>query len=161
RVRGGDDPVRDGDRAVRHSRRDRASGPPVGEASRGGAVKTTRRESGLKPKKAYWRPLLAAVAALALTLGAAACGEKSEMPVVAVAALVQRPLTSLIAIGRKRIHSAADLRGKRVGTAGIPYQAAYLRTILERAKVPPSSVKETSIGTSLLPAMLSGKVDAT
>ena len=203
-------------------------------------MKTTRRESGLKPKKAYWRPLLAAVAALALTLGAAACGEKSEkpvgaiklsgfdlaldwfpnpdhlaiyeaikegyfrdvgldvkphvpsdpaapikqvaagrvdlaisyepevflarqqgLPVVAVAALVQRPLTSLIAIGRKRIHSAADLRGKRVGTAGIPYQAAYLRTILERAKVPPSSVKETSIGTSLLPAMLSGKVDAT
>ena len=83
------------------------------------------------------------------------------LPVVAVAALVQRPLTSLMAIGKKNIHSPRDLAGKRVGTAGIPYQSAYLRTILERANVKPSSVKETNISTSLLPAMLSGRVDAT
>ena len=83
------------------------------------------------------------------------------LPVVAVAALVQRPLTSLMAIESKNIDSPRDLRGKRVGTAGIPYQSAYLRTILERANVKPSSVKETNVGASLLPAMLSGKVDAT
>ncbi len=86
---------------------------------------------------------------------------EQDLPVVAVAALVQRPLTSLMAIESKRIDSPSDLRGKRVGTAGIPYQSAYLRTILERAKVKPSSVKETNVGASLLPAMLSGKVDAT
>jgi putative hydroxymethylpyrimidine transport system substrate-binding protein len=83
------------------------------------------------------------------------------LPVVAVAAFVQRPLTSLMAIGSKKIHSPRDLRGKRVGTAGIPYQSAYLRTILERARINPKSVKETNVGASLLPAMLSGKVDAT
>jgi putative hydroxymethylpyrimidine transport system substrate-binding protein len=83
------------------------------------------------------------------------------LPVVAVAALVQRPLTSLIATGNKGIRAPRDLEGKRVGTAGIPYQSAYLRTILERAQVKPSSVKETNVGASLLPAMLSGKVDAT
>jgi putative hydroxymethylpyrimidine transport system substrate-binding protein len=83
------------------------------------------------------------------------------LPVVAVAALVQRPLTSLMAIGSKRIKRPSDLRGKRIGTAGIPYQSAYLRTILERARIKPSSVKETNVGASLLPAMLSGKVDAT
>jgi putative hydroxymethylpyrimidine transport system substrate-binding protein len=83
------------------------------------------------------------------------------LPVVAVAALVQRPLTSLMAIARKKIRSPRDLEGKRVGTAGIPYQAAYLRTILERSRVKASSVKETNVGASLLPAMLSGKVDAT
>jgi putative hydroxymethylpyrimidine transport system substrate-binding protein len=83
------------------------------------------------------------------------------LPVVAVAALVQRPLTSLMAIGKKDIHAPADLPGKRVGTAGIPYQSAYLKTILERAGVKASSVKETNVGASLLPAMLSGKVDAT
>jgi putative hydroxymethylpyrimidine transport system substrate-binding protein len=83
------------------------------------------------------------------------------LPVVAVAALVQRPLTSLMAIGSKNIKRPSDLRGKRVGTAGIPYQSAYLRTILERARVKPSAVKETNVGASLLPAMLSGKVDAT
>ena len=83
------------------------------------------------------------------------------LPVVAVAALVQRPLTSLMATRKSGVRSVRDLRGKRVGTAGIPYQSAYLKTILERADVPASSVKETNVGASLLPAMLSGKVDAT
>ena len=59
------------------------------------------------------------------------------------------------------MRSVRDLRGKRVGTAGIPYQDAYLKTILRRAHVPQSSVKVTNVGASLLPAMLSGKVDAT
>jgi putative hydroxymethylpyrimidine transport system substrate-binding protein len=83
------------------------------------------------------------------------------LPVVSVAALVQRPLTSLIATRKSGVRSVRQLRGKRVGTAGIPYQSAYLKTILGRAKVPVSSVKETNVGASLLPAMLSGKVDAT
>jgi putative hydroxymethylpyrimidine transport system substrate-binding protein len=83
------------------------------------------------------------------------------LPVVAVAALVQRPLTSLIATRKSGVRSVGDLRGKRVGTAGIPYQSAYLKTILRRARIPSSSVKETNVGASLLPAMLSGKVDAT
>jgi putative hydroxymethylpyrimidine transport system substrate-binding protein len=83
------------------------------------------------------------------------------LPVVAVAAIVQRPLTSLMATQKSRVRSVGDLRGKRVGTAGIPYQEAYLKTILSRANVPQSSVKVTNVGASLLPAMLSGKVDAT
>ena len=83
------------------------------------------------------------------------------LPVVAVGALIQRPLTSLIATRKSGVRSVRDLRGKRVGTAGIPYQSAYLETILKRANVPSSSVKETNVGASLLPAMLSGKVDAT
>ncbi|MDP9384281.1 MAG: ABC transporter substrate-binding protein [Actinomycetota bacterium] len=81
---------------------------------------------------------------------------------VSVGALVQKPLTSLISLGDKRaIRSPEDLAGKRVGTAGIPYQSAYLRAILERAGVDPASVKETNVGFNLTPAMLSGRVDAT
>jgi putative hydroxymethylpyrimidine transport system substrate-binding protein len=86
---------------------------------------------------------------------------KQGLPVVAIAALVQHPLTSLMATAKSGVRSPRDLRGKRVGTAGIPYQSAYLKTVLARAKVPASSVKETNVGASLLPAMLSGKVDAT
>jgi putative hydroxymethylpyrimidine transport system substrate-binding protein len=86
---------------------------------------------------------------------------EQDLPVVSVAALVQRPLTSLIATRKSGVRSVRDLRGKRVGTAGIPYQSAYLKTILKRAHVPESSVKETNVGANLLPTMLSGKVDAT
>jgi putative hydroxymethylpyrimidine transport system substrate-binding protein len=48
-----------------------------------------------------------------------------------------------------------------VGTAGIDYQSAYLRTILLEAGVTPSTVKERNVGFGLNPALLTGKVDAT
>jgi putative hydroxymethylpyrimidine transport system substrate-binding protein len=80
---------------------------------------------------------------------------------VAVGALVQKPLTSVMSVGKSPVRSAQDLRGKRVGTAGIPYQSAYLKTILTKAGVDPGSVRETNVGFNLTPAMLAGKVDAT
>ena len=83
------------------------------------------------------------------------------LPVTSVAAIVQRPLTSIVSLGKQHITSPAQLRGKRVGTAGIPYQHAYLTTILARAGVPTTSVKEINVGDNLVPAMISGRVDAT
>ncbi|PTL56554.1 ABC transporter substrate-binding protein [Paraconexibacter algicola] len=80
---------------------------------------------------------------------------------VAVGAIVNKPLTSLMALGKEKITRVEDLRGKTVGTAGIPYQAAYLKTILEEAGVPPEDVKTVDVGFNLVPAMISGKVDAT
>jgi putative hydroxymethylpyrimidine transport system substrate-binding protein len=80
---------------------------------------------------------------------------------VGVGALVQTPLTSLMAIGSSKVRSPKDLQGKRVATAGIAYQSAYLKTILAKAGVDPASVKETSVGFNLVPAMLSKKADAT
>jgi putative hydroxymethylpyrimidine transport system substrate-binding protein len=82
-------------------------------------------------------------------------------PLVAIGAIVQRPLTSIMALRSEHITSPAHLRGKRVGDAGIPYQHAYLQTILQRAHVPAGSVKEINVGDNLVPAMLSGRVDAT
>ncbi|MBV9803508.1 MAG: ABC transporter substrate-binding protein [Solirubrobacterales bacterium] len=84
-----------------------------------------------------------------------------NQPLVSVAAIAQEPLTSIVSIGSKHIRAPADLKGKRVGDAGIPYQHAYLTTILAHAHVPASSVKEINVGANLVPAMLSGRVDAT
>jgi putative hydroxymethylpyrimidine transport system substrate-binding protein len=81
--------------------------------------------------------------------------------VVSIAALVQRPLTSIIALPGQHVHTVADLRGRSVGTAGIAYQAAELRTALQAAGVSPSAVKEVNVGFNLVPAMLSGRVAAT
>ncbi len=83
------------------------------------------------------------------------------LKLVAVGALVQEPLTSIISIGKHAIADPKDLKGKTVGTAGIPYQSAYLKAILERAGVDPSSVKEVNVGFNLVPAMKTKKVDAT
>jgi putative hydroxymethylpyrimidine transport system substrate-binding protein len=82
-------------------------------------------------------------------------------PLVAVAAIAQAPLTSLITLDRRRVRTPADLRGATVGTAGIPYQTEYLTTILREAGVPRDSVREVNVGFNLTPAMLSRRVDAT
>jgi putative hydroxymethylpyrimidine transport system substrate-binding protein len=83
------------------------------------------------------------------------------LKLVSIGALVQRALTSIIALPGRHVSRVANLTGKTVGTAGIPYQAAELRTVLEAAGVNPASVKEVNVGFNLVPAMLSGKVDAT
>jgi putative hydroxymethylpyrimidine transport system substrate-binding protein len=82
-------------------------------------------------------------------------------PLVAIAALVQRPLTSIVSLRSKHITSPQNLRGKTIGNAGIPYQQAYLKTILAHAGVPAGSVKNVNVGSNLVPAMVSGRVDAT
>jgi putative hydroxymethylpyrimidine transport system substrate-binding protein len=80
---------------------------------------------------------------------------------VSVGAIVQKPLTSIIALGAAKINRPAQLRGKKVGTAGIPYQSDYLKTILTAAKVNPNAVDEINVGFNLVPAMLSKRVAAT
>jgi putative hydroxymethylpyrimidine transport system substrate-binding protein len=82
------------------------------------------------------------------------------LPVRAVAALVPRPLTSLIWLRESGIKDVGDLAGKTVATAGIPYQSAFLEQILARADLTPDDVEEVSVGFNLLPAVLSGSADA-
>jgi putative hydroxymethylpyrimidine transport system substrate-binding protein len=82
------------------------------------------------------------------------------LPVKAVAALVSRPLTSLISLPEAGIAGVSDLRGKTIATAGIPYQSDYLAAILERAGLTLDDVDQVAVGLNLLPAVLSGRADA-
>ena len=82
------------------------------------------------------------------------------LPVVAVAALVPSPLTSLISLPKGEIQDAADLRGKTIATAGIPYQTAYLDSILREEGIDRADVDQVDVGFGLLPAVLSGRADA-
>jgi putative hydroxymethylpyrimidine transport system substrate-binding protein len=83
------------------------------------------------------------------------------LKVVAIGALVQTPLTSIISVGDRPVRRVEDLEGKSVGTAGIPYQDAYLKAILETAGVAEDTVKKVNVGFNLTSSMLSGRVDAT
>ena len=82
------------------------------------------------------------------------------LKVVSVAALVQKPLTSIISLPKAKISKPADLKGKTVGTAGIDYQDAYLRAILSEAAVDPGSVKVRNVGFGFSAALITGKIDA-
>ena len=82
------------------------------------------------------------------------------LPVRAIASIVDEPLTSLIWLPQSGIADPTDLSGKTVATAGIPYQADFLNTILDRAGVPAAAVSQVNVGLGLLPALLGGEADA-
>ena len=80
---------------------------------------------------------------------------------VSVGALVQKPLTSLVSLdGKNAVRRPAQLEGTKIGTAGIPYQDAYLKTILEQAGADPDRVKPVNVGFNLVPALLTKRVDS-
>jgi putative hydroxymethylpyrimidine transport system substrate-binding protein len=89
-----------------------------------------------------------------------ALAHEQGLDIVAIAALVNRPLTSLIWLQKSGIKGVGDLKGKTVATAGIPYQQAFLKTILGRVKLSPDAVKEVNVGFGLLPALLGGSAQA-
>jgi putative hydroxymethylpyrimidine transport system substrate-binding protein len=80
--------------------------------------------------------------------------------VVSIGALVQKPLTSIISAGKHAVRTPAELEGKKVGTAGIPYQDAYLKTVVRSAGADPARVTSTNVGFNLVPALLTKRVDA-
>jgi len=80
--------------------------------------------------------------------------------ILAVGALAQRPLTSLMSVNDKTV-DPRKLEGAKIGTAGIPYQDAYLDQILSASGVDTTSIKKVNVGFDLVPAMLSRRVDAT
>jgi len=89
-----------------------------------------------------------------------ALAREQGLDVVAVGALVDRPLTSLIWLKQSGIKGVGDLKGKTIATAGIPYQDAFLKTILARANLAPDDVKSVNVGFGLLPALVGGSAQA-
>lgn len=89
-----------------------------------------------------------------------ALAREQGLDVVAVAALVNRPLTSMIWLRKSGIKGVADLKGRTIATAGIPYQDAFLETILARVNLTPNDVKAVNVGFGLLPALVGGSAQA-
>jgi putative hydroxymethylpyrimidine transport system substrate-binding protein len=89
-----------------------------------------------------------------------ALAHEQGLDVVAIAAIVNRPLTSMIWLRKSGIKSVAGLKGKTVAYAGIPYQEAFLKTILARVKLTPEDVKAVNVGFGLLPALVGGSAQA-
>ncbi|MBA3866051.1 MAG: ABC transporter substrate-binding protein [Solirubrobacterales bacterium] len=89
-----------------------------------------------------------------------ALAHEEDLGVVAIAAIVNRPLTSMIWLKKSAIKGVGELKGKTIATAGIPYQEAFLKTILSRVKLTPEEVKAVNVGFGLLPALVGGSAQA-
>jgi putative hydroxymethylpyrimidine transport system substrate-binding protein len=82
------------------------------------------------------------------------------LDLVAIAAIVQRPLASVIARDRDQIQTPADLAGKTVGVTGVPSDDAVLDTVLRAGGVDPDDVRRVTIGFNAVAQLAAGKIDA-
>jgi putative hydroxymethylpyrimidine transport system substrate-binding protein len=83
-----------------------------------------------------------------------------EIPVVSIAALVQRPLLGIMVLAESGITRPGDLAGKTIGYPGIPSQESYLATMLAADGLTLDDIELVNIGYELVPALISGRVDA-
>jgi putative hydroxymethylpyrimidine transport system substrate-binding protein len=82
------------------------------------------------------------------------------LDLLAIAAIVQRPLASVIARDPNEIRTPADLAGKTIGVTGVPSDDAVLDTVLRSGGVDPSDVHRVTIGFNAVAYLAAGKVDA-
>lgn len=87
-----------------------------------------------------------------------AIARRQGADLVAIGALVGRPLAALIA--RPGIRRPRDLAGRVVGVSGLPSDPAFLRAIVEHDGGEYERVRQVTIGFSAVSRMLSRRVDA-
>jgi putative hydroxymethylpyrimidine transport system substrate-binding protein len=79
---------------------------------------------------------------------------------VVIGNVISQPTTAMIWLKGSKIRKIADLEGKTVATAGIPYQEAFLKEILERAGLTLEDVKVKPVSYRLTSTLIRGKADA-
>jgi NitT/TauT family transport system substrate-binding protein/putative hydroxymethylpyrimidine transport system substrate-binding protein len=93
-----------------------------------------------------------------LSISDLALAREQGQDLVAVMAIVQRPLAALLA--RPGVRSPRDLEGERVGVTGLPSDVAVLDSIVRGDGGDPGKVRRTTIGFTAVPSLLSGRVEA-
>lgn len=86
--------------------------------------------------------------------------KEKGMPLVAIGSLVPRPTMALIWLGKSKIHSLADLKGKTIAINGFPFEEGFIEALLARAGLKPGDVKVKSVSYELVPALVKGRADA-
>lgn len=79
--------------------------------------------------------------------------------VVAVMAVVQRPLGGVIVRRDSRIRTPADLEGRRVGVTGVPSDEAVLDEVVRRGGADPGRVRTVSVGFNGAAALRNRRID--
>ena len=83
-----------------------------------------------------------------------------NIPVVATAAIVQRPLNCIMTLKRSGITRPRQLQGKTVGISALPSDYTAIDAMVRDDGGNPAKVKTVNVGYGLLPQLLSGRVDA-
>ena len=79
---------------------------------------------------------------------------------VSIMALVQHPLNSVMALRESGIAEPKDLKGKKVGSPGLPSDEALIDTMLRSQGLTIDDVEMVNVGFDLVAALISKNVDA-
>lgn len=86
--------------------------------------------------------------------------EDQDIPVVSIMAMVQHPLNSVMALKGSGIVTPKDLKGKKVGSPGVPSDDALIDAVLKNEGLTIDDVEMVNVGYDLVAALLSKRVDA-
>ena len=90
-----------------------------------------------------------------------ALARQKGAPIVAIAAIVPQSTASMIWLRQSKIDDLTDLKGKTIGVPGSPFQRAFLESVIADAGLNPQDVRIETLDYELVPALVSGRVDAT
>ncbi len=82
------------------------------------------------------------------------------LKLVRIGVLIDKPLSTLVALRSSGITKLADLRGKRIGYGSGQVEPVMVATMLRRAGVSPDDVQMVQVGEQLSVALLSRQVQA-
>jgi putative hydroxymethylpyrimidine transport system substrate-binding protein len=81
-------------------------------------------------------------------------------PIVVVGSLIPQPTAAMIWLKKSHIGGIGDLKGKTIAVPGLPFQKAFLQSVLARGGLTLDDVRVKNVGYKLVPALVSGRADA-
>lgn len=82
-----------------------------------------------------------------------------DLPLIKVSTLIQSPLNNLVARADSGINTLADFKGKTIGYSVAGYDSIILAAMLKHVGLQPNDVKTVNINWTIVPSLLSKKVD--
>ena len=79
---------------------------------------------------------------------------EQDIPVVSIMAMVQHPLNSVMALEESGIVTPKDLKGKKVGSPGVPSDDALIDSVLRNEGLTIDDVEMVNVGYDLVAALL-------
>lgn len=86
--------------------------------------------------------------------------QEKGAPIVVVSSVISQPTAAMIWLKKSHIGGIADLKGKTIAIPGLPFQKAFLQSVLARGGLTLDDVKVENVGYGLVPALVSGRADA-
>jgi putative hydroxymethylpyrimidine transport system substrate-binding protein len=86
--------------------------------------------------------------------------DAAGLPLLRIATLINTPLNTIVALGGGKIHTLADLKGRKVGVSVGGVEEALMDAMLQSAGIGRTDVTPVKVNYDMISALISGRLDA-